>query len=134
MSPYDDPLGGRLKYNDDDQDGQVQIVQDSAKTVGYHTGSVEGLLYRSRCLMVSVGSAHFVLIQHCAMVQDHEQSDIDTRVQSRNIRWAAAAMAAMLLISGVQSCSTALQHTLCVACSSDELCRQMLPSLHLPML
>jgi hypothetical protein len=48
-------MGGRLKYNDDDdQDGQ-----------------------------------------------DHEQMDIDTRVQSRNIRWAAAAMAAMLLISGV---------------------------------
>ena len=51
--------------------------------------------------MVNVGSARFLPIRSCTMVQDHEQSDTDTRVQSRNIRWAAAAMAVMLLISGM---------------------------------
>ena len=36
-------------------------------------------------------------------------------MQSRNIRWAAAAMAAMLLISGVWSCNTAQsQYSFCL--------------------
>jgi hypothetical protein len=46
------------------------------------------------------------------VAQDQDHADIDTRVQSRNIRWAAAAMAAMLLISGV----LAMRHSTAVPC------------------
>ena len=97
MSPYDNPLGGRLQYDDDDQDGQVHTLQDSSEYVACRAGTLRAFY----TIHGHVGSARFLPIHCCTMVQDHEQSDADTRVRSRNIRWAAAAMAAMLLISGM---------------------------------
>ena len=64
--------------------------------------------------MAGIASARFVLMICHRNVQDQGQSDVDTRVRSRNIRWAAAAMAAMLLISGVLPCDSAHKRSDCV--------------------
>jgi hypothetical protein len=58
MSPYDDPLGGRLKYDDDDEDGQVQTVQDFSTHFRYYAGTPEGVLqpfrmHHGRCWLCS---------------------------------------------------------------------------------
>ena len=104
MSPYDNPLGGRLKYsNDDDEDDQVQMVTKQPDYLR-HQAPTHALHFTqwlsARHAPCSRSTQLLQLICNCNMVQDGGRSDVDTRVQSRNIRWAAAAMAAMLLISG----------------------------------
>ena len=121
MSPYDNLLGGRLQYDDDDQDGQVCTLQDSSEHVACHAGTTEGLLHHTWSMLALLAFCRFVVAPWCRTTSSRIQTHVCSHATSAGLllQWPPCCSSLVC-----KPCDTAQQYYAFGACSGNVQCSE----------